>query len=91
MSFHSRNKGSKLEGADAVVEARGPEIKKEFNHLLRDAELAYPTIDDSQCFMIRSRGLIRRALLELGGLFVKNSRFTEQGEILFLAIEEIRG
>lgn len=77
-----------LEEAERVVDGRGE--REKFDRLLRDAELAYAGLDDTQFYTMRCRWLVRRGLLELGGRLAKIGVLAKAEDIFYLEIEEVR-
>ncbi len=79
---------STISEARRLAEKKSKVEGKRFEQLLRDAERAYPTLEDSQFYLSQSVGLIRERLLELGRRLVKRNILVKPEDIFFLRIEE---
>lgn len=87
----TRRRLETVEEARKALSARGQRVELErFDRLLKDAERAYPTIDGTQFYAMRCRGVMRLEMLEVGSRLVKKGVLKRPGDVFYLGVEEAR-
>jgi rifampicin phosphotransferase len=75
--------------ARKILGARGAMERERFERLLKDAERAHPTLEDSEFYSMECRGLVRDRLLELGRRLTKRGLVDSPEDVFFFGIDEV--
>ena len=76
--------------ARKILDARSAIEREKFEQLLKGAERAHPTLEDSEFYSMECRGLVRDRLLELGRRVAKSALVDSPEDIFFFGIDEVK-
>ena len=84
----SRKRHELIEEARTLIDAKGWDEREKFDRLLRDADRVYGAIDDTQFYLMRCRGVVRKGLLEMGRRLAERKVLAMPEDVFFLEIGE---